>query len=159
MSTLTFRLKSIELTEQTINKLPKGNIFRVNLTTRPEMKSHEYIIDDLNGLYDINHSWDLCDPNSSCDKLTFTIRSVAKKYNLSNLISMGAGGPPVHDHTIDRFVGRRGENNDNNIQYDYIKSSHSLLGVFTISIKDIPKGINNIIKADLISRSDGRVTG
>ena len=79
--------------------------------------------------------------------------------SFANIFNLNGTQVDHHNHDVDRFVGRRNENRSNNIQYDYYQSNHSLIGIFDISLKDIPRGIDNIIKASLLKKPTLEVVG
>ncbi|KAK8886736.1 hypothetical protein M9Y10_042204 [Tritrichomonas musculus] len=159
MTKISFRIDSIEFKDSTIARLNKDTLFRLNLTQKPSKISEEYIVDNLSGLYSLNHCWNINDPTNSCKSLTFTVREVSKKISLANIFNLNGTQQHPHSHDVDRFVGRRDENRDTNIQYDYTQSNHSLIGIFELNISDLPKGVDNIIKASLLKKPDLDVVG
>lgn len=159
MTNISFRIDSIDLKDSTLSQLDKNTMIRLNLTQRPSKMSEEYIVDDLNGLYSLNHCWNIRDPTNSIKTLTFTVRKVSKKMTIANIFNLNGTQQHPHSHDVDRFVGRRNENRDNNVQYDYYQSNHSLIGIFEINLKDIPRGIDNIIKASLVKKPNLDVVG
>lgn len=159
MTNISFRIDSIDLKDSTLANLDKDTMIRLNLTQKPSKISEEYIVDDLSGLHSLNHCWNINDPTNSCKTLTLTVRKVSKKVSLANIFNLNGTQQHQCTHDVDRFVGKRNENRDNNIQYDYYQSNHSLIGIFEISLKDIPKGIDNVIKAALLKKPKLDVVG
>ena len=150
MSSISFRVVSVELKEQTITKLNPRNLFRLNITQRPHHVREEYLVNESQGLYNINHEFEIEDKSNTVQRITLTLRTVEKKFTLSNLFGISQT-KQKKDHNIDNFVGSN-TNVPENIQYEYYEPAHSLIGYCTVNIEELKKGVNNQIRAELLTR-------
>ena len=146
MSTITFRVNSIQLKPSTINELNRKNAFRLNLTQRPRHISEEYLVKDNFDLEHLNHEWIIEDAKNSVEKVTLTLRTVEKRFNLS------------------KFLRRRKNHHENcnskiNTQYEYVEPEKSLIGYCTINLKEQPIGSNSTIRTELMTRGDVKIVG
>lgn len=165
MSRIAFRIVSVELNKSTIHDWEnKAGLVRINLTERPTHNKQEYIIDNFYGLANVNHEFNIDNPENAITKITMTLRNVYKTSYVSNMADVPKmyvnKKTPHKDHTIDNYIksGTNG-NRDDNVNCIYIEPKHSLIGYCTINIKDLEVGVNNAIKVEVISRETSQVVG
>lgn len=165
MSRIAFRIISVELNNSTIHDLKNNaGLVRINLTERPTHNKQEYIIDNYRSLTNVNHEFNIDNPENKITKITMTLRNVYRSSYFSNLAVVPNmyvnKKTPNKDHSIDNYIkAGTSENRDDNVQCIYIEPKHSLIGYCTIKIKDLEVGVNNAIKVEVLSRETSNVVG
>lgn len=164
MSRIAFRIVSIELKNSTIHNVCHGDLIRINITSRPTHNKQEYILNNYRGLANINHEFNIEDPQNEVNRITMTLRTVIKSSyfnNMTIITNMHTNAKQKQkDHSIDNYI-RAGtnENRDDNVQCVYLEPKHSLIGYCTIKMKNLEVGVNNTLKVELLSRSTSEVVG
>lgn len=149
-------INSIVLHDSIISKIDSSNMIKLGLTQKPQIFKQEYIINNLQGLHDINHEFKLNNTPKVIKEVKLSIRKVEKKWCFENLFKFGF----KRDNTKENcFTGRPNEKNNTNIQYEYEQLANSLLGICTINVESLEKGVNNQIRAEIMSKRDQKVIG
>lgn len=149
---ISFIVTSINLYSHAISQVKTSDMIKLNITQKPLKQKQEYIINRLQGLYDINHEFKIVCSPSAAKKITLSIRKVEKKWCLENLFIK-------NQKNIDPLTGKPTEKDDPNIQYKYEQLANSLLGICDINIENLEIGVNNIIKADIMNSKDLSIVG
>lgn len=157
---VSFFVASIELNDLVINTIKSSNMFRLNITQKPQLIKEEYIVNQIQGLKKINHEFNIVNFPSSMKEITLTIRKVEKKRCLSNALKINLKKEKSKkNNSTDCFTGRQNIKSSSNIQYKYEQFDHSLLGYFTINIENLEKEINHSITVDVITKKESIVIG
>ena len=143
MSNISFRVISIELKDSIIKELDPQNNFRLNLTQRPHHIRQEYIVNDSNGLRNVNHEWNIDNSKNQVERVTLTIRTVQNK------------------NLVDNNENQNGDNNKNysNNNNDYVEPKHSLIGYCNIDLNNLRKDGDNDFTAELLTRVNVKIVG
>lgn len=162
MSTISFRVTSIELKDETIRSLSKNNLIRLNLTQRPNHLTEEYLLKNLSCLRNINHEFTVQDPSNKVDRLTLTVRSVLKKTTFASIFNLYSDTPKERkpkENTVDKYIQGIKENHEGCVECEYVEPKHSLVGYCTINLKELEKGVNNTLRVELKTRVNVKVVG
>lgn len=154
MSKITFSLISIDFNRSIICQIRKSNLFRLNLTQKPSRDSEEYFFNNINHLKNINHEFIINDSFNTIEKLSMTIRSIDKRNISANISNSEYFSIQNKSKYLQGF-----QNKSNNDIYNYFESKLSLIGCFTINLKDIKRGVNNFIHAEIHSRMNNQIIG
>lgn len=156
---VSFFVNSIHLHEQAISQIKSNNMIKLNITQKPLQIKQEYLINNIQGLNNINHEFQICDTQKSMKELILSVRKVEKKWCLENFFRINLK-KSCSKNSIDPYTGKPAEfNDDSNIQYKYEQLANSLLGFCKINIENLECGVNNNIVADIITKKDSKVIG
>ena len=161
MTRISYRLASIELNDIVTRTFNSENVIRINLTQKPNKKTEEYLLKNVEALQNINHEFIIDDPSGKIEKISMTLRKVIKKPTLANFFNLDNNAPKkkANDHTVDHYIGENRENRANNVVCEYIVPRHSLVGYCIINLKEVEKGVNNSLRIELLSRINEQVIG
>lgn len=157
---VSFFVNSIHLYDKTIAQIKPNNMIKLSITQKPLQLKQEYIVNQLQGLNDINHEFQIIDTSKSMKEVVLSIRKVEKKWCLENLFKINLKKYIYNNNnTTNTYGGKPIEMNDSNIQYKYEQLANSLLGICKINIENLGNGVNNSIKADIVTKKDSKVIG
>lgn len=161
MSSISFRVNSVELEDFTLRSINKENLIRLNVIQRPSKVTYEYLLKNSECLKDINHEFSIDNSSNKIDKLTFMISSVVRKPTLVNLFDFGSSSPKnkSNDQSYEKCVNGSKENDSDHVDCEYIVPMHALIGYCTIKLKEIEKGVNNSLRVELLTKKNAKVIG
>lgn len=157
---ISFCVTSIHLNDSVIAQIKSNNMIKLNMIQNPQKLQQEYIVNNLQGLYSLNHDFKILKPCKGMKEIILTVRKVEKKWCLENLFMINfKKDNSKMNNSIDPFTGKPKETHDTNVQYKYEQLANSLLGYCKINIENLEKGVNNSITADIITKKDSKVIG
>lgn len=157
---ISFCVNSIHLNDSAIAQIKSNNMIKLNMIQNPQKLQQEYIVNNLQGLYSLNHDFKILTPCKGMKEIILTVRKVEKKWCLENLFKINfKKDSSKMNNSIDPFTGKPKEIHDTNVQYKYEQLANSLLGYCKINIENLEKGVNNNITADIITKKDSKVIG
>lgn len=161
MSSISFRVNSVELEDFTLRSINKENLIRLNVIQRPSKVTYEYLLKNSECLKGINHEFSIDNSSNKIDKLTFMISSVVRKPTLVNLFDFGNNSPKnkSNDQSYEKCVNGSKENDSDHVDCEYIVPMHALIGYCTIKLKEIEKGVNNSLRVELLTKKNAKVIG
>lgn len=155
---LSFVVESIQLNNSAISQIKSNNMIKINVVHKQQYVPQEYLINQLQGLYSINHEFKVVTNVKDLKELILTVRKVEKKWCLENLF-MTSPKQEKSKRRISFALNCEEEKSDTNIQYKYEQLANSLLGFCKINIENLEKGVNNRMTVDIVTKNDSKVIG
>lgn len=161
MTRISYRLKSIELNDTASRQFNSENLIRINLTQKPHKKTEEYLLKNVTALQNVNHEFIINDPSNKIEKISMTIRKVIKKPTLANFFNLdnNSNEKKSADHSIDNYIDRKSDNNDDIADCEYIVPMQSLVGYCIVNLKEVKRGVNNTLRLELLSKKNEQIVG
>lgn len=154
MSKISYRILSIDFNQSILCQIRKFSLFRLNLTQKPSFVAEEYFINKIDHFKNINHEFIIDDFTNNIDRLSMTIRYIDKQYTSSGISNSDCFQFIKNSNKIPEYQMR----SNNNI-VNFIEPKFSLIGCYTINLKEINRGIENSLRVEILSRYNNQIIG
>lgn len=154
MSKISYRILSIDFNQSILYQIRKFSLFRLNLTQKPSFVAEEYFINKIDHFKNINHEFIIDDFTNNIDRLSMTIRYIDKQYTSSGISNSDCFQFIKNSNKIPEYQMR----SNNNI-VNFIEPKFSLIGCYTINLKEIKRGIENSLRVEILSRYNNQIIG